>query len=107
MSCRLSVAKVGLSAVLIFISTSVAVAQSTQKSVDDRGSLVWRARQALQNGQTSITLAQPFILVAETEPLNNALLHTTAVIARVVAIENNHDDYNIFTWRKYRILEKL
>ena len=85
----------------------VTFAQSSPPPKDDRGTLAWKAREATKAGKKSITIGAPMITVAEIEPLNDALVHTTAVVAELVATATTHDDYRIVTWRKYKILEKL
>ncbi len=99
--------RTSLVAVLAAGIATVALAQSGQNTTDDRGTLAWYARRAVEHGKRSTTIGHPSILYAEMEPLQDALLHTTAVVGQLLSCETNHDAYHIFTWRKYRTLEKL
>lgn len=91
----------------VFAIAIHAVAQSGQSPADDRGSLTWQARQAKESGRAAITISTPDALWAEPESLNDALAHTTLTLAALVATETTHTDYEIVTWRKYHILERL
>jgi hypothetical protein len=91
----------------IFVLSIRVVAQSQQTATDDRGSLSWRARQATEGGKTAITIETPDALWAQPVPLREALAHTSLTLATLVASETTHTDYEIITWRKYRILERL
>src|SRR4029077_9764796 len=45
--------------------------------------------------------------VAQPESLNDALAHTTLVLAKFLGRATTHDDDFVVTWRKYQILEKF
>lgn len=81
--------------------------QSANNTGPEKGSLAWYAAQAQQSGKNAITLGRPDILVAEPESFTEAIQHTSAVVAQLLATETTHDDYQVITWRKYRVLEVL
>lgn len=85
-----------------------AAAQSSSSSPsEDKGSLAWQATQAKAEGRTSITIATPDELVAGTETLDDAIAHTSLILAKVFATQVVHDRFTIYTWRKYHVLERL
>jgi hypothetical protein len=99
--------------VVIFIATTalgsmLLLAQDNKPlRPDDSSSLRWHAREAEKLGETSISIPAPNFEVAQPESLNDALAHTTLVLARFLAQATTHDDDFVVTWRKYRILEKF
>lgn len=94
--------------VLLLVSGVGSILVSCQSSITPMpGTLRWRALQARQNGKTSLRLPAPISLWAVSESLADSLRHTTTVVAQLIASATSHDDYDIYTWRKYRIVEKL
>ncbi len=71
------------------------------------GSLEWYAKRAHDEKKSSITVGPHSILYAELEPLDDALLHNTVVVATLLQSDTTHDDATIETWRKYKIDKKL
>ena len=105
---RVFIALLGLTPVWLFpLATPECRAQQPQPPTMKRGSLAWRANEAKRNGKVSITMPLPHALVAELTSLDDATAHTSLVLATLVATESIHDEYGIFSWSKYKILEKL
>ena len=71
------------------------------------GSLDWYAHNARMQGKTEITLPKYSLLYAELEPLQEAFLRTTVVVATLLQSETARNGDQIFTWRKYRVDERL
>ena len=91
---------------LSLLTSTMIIAQNDPSSVE-RGSLRRRAHEAKKLGKTSINVGFPIVEYGEPEPLDTALEHTTLVLAKPLMSEAGHDDYTIYTWRKYRLLEKI
>jgi hypothetical protein len=86
---------------LLFAGTSVA-----QSPLLD-GRLLWYANQAKAKGKTSIVIPVGDVFEANPESLDQALNRTSVVVAKLVSSAATHDKDSIFTWKKYRIAERL
>ncbi len=102
-----NVLRTAIAAGFILASASAVILGQDQSTQDDRGTLKWRVREAKKLGKTSIELDVGIVEHAATQSLDIALEDTSLVLAKVLKSEADHDDYNVFTWRKYRLLEKL
>jgi hypothetical protein len=78
-----------------------------ESAADDPGTLSRVANKARHDGKSSIDISAPDELWAEPEPLDEALSHTTVVIATEVASDVGNDREDIVTWHKYKLFEKL
>lgn len=94
---------VSLGLVLCLCSAYVA----PQSSQEPSSQILRYTRKAKENGKSAIEMMPSTQTWAEPEPLELALMHTSVVVAKVIATEITHDDDNVVTWQKYRILEKL
>jgi hypothetical protein len=74
---------------------------------EDQGTLQWRVREAKKLGKTSLELGLGEIEYGAAQSLDVALEDTSLVLAKVLTSEADRDDHDVFTWRKYRVLEKL
>lgn len=74
---------------------------------DIPGRLSRESRRALSSGKTSAQLPPARIEWAEPESLTDALKRCSVVVAKLENSAVGHDADDIFTWRKYRIIEQL
>ena len=74
---------------------------------DDRGSVSEYARRAREAGKKTIEYPYPIELHASADSLEDAIPRCTVVLAELVGSVTAYSRYEIATWRKYKIIERL
>lgn len=64
-------------------------------------------REAHRTGKTSVRMGYPTLLTAQEYGLDDALARTTVVVAKLIGSATISTPSEIYTWRKYTIIEKL
>src|SRR5437879_12628763 len=72
-----------------------------------RGSLMWYINRAKANHQTVVHLPIPKELYAEVGDLSSAAGRASVVLVNFVDEVTTYDTYEIHTWTKFRIRERL
>jgi hypothetical protein len=90
-----------------FVSLEVWAGQSTPEHEPARGSLAWRARQARSEGKSEITLPVIYEYPEDPASLDLAIMDSTVLVAKLIESKAVPDEYDILTWRKYKIVERL
>lgn len=74
---------------------------------DLSGSIRWFAARAKANGETSVELSTPKEFVAVPGDLASAARHSSVVVADLVEQCTTVETYELITWTKYHIRERL
>jgi hypothetical protein len=85
----------------------IAQSPQPQTSADDRGTLVWYARQAIKDRESAISISFPLSTAVAPVTLERALKGTALVVAEPLATATTHLEREITTWTKYKIVETM
>ena len=93
--------------VLSLVLIGPCAAQNASGTEPVRGLLAWQAQKAHTEGKSAVTLGPTILEYPGPEPLETALVHSSVIIATLLESKTTHDQREIQTWRKYRIIEWL
>ncbi len=102
------VSRLGLTIAVPLLLVEGLAAQSAPGSEPARGSLAWHATKARNEGKSAVTLGPTIFEYPESEPsLDEALVRSTVLVASLLESKTSTTEFQILTWRKYRIVERL
>lgn len=93
--------------VIPFTLIQISAGQSTPENEPARGSLACRAQKARSEGKSELTLPVIYEYPEAPASLDLAIMDSTVLVAKLIESNAVPDQYDITTWRKYKIIERL